>query len=490
MFTPTRISPSISSPVLRTKSASPYKAIRSSPYVINCSDLSYPLHQVHFVSSPPPINTSPLTLGTASSSQAHAHGDKVTVYEHEGSLFQASTNVDLGFSLYKDGEMINPTDEQVRMIMNIFPSSYAFEIADPFLVIRVSKLPPKPWPVKVAGRALWLTTDADASPMNMGRPGHGQNIIIHEAIVRDETPTKSALIKVFEAFNDLGIPITNLQWVGWCLLAFPEADSFGNSRKLYPGKVNNVYIGYIFEKGQVDDKALRRMLPTGRAPDNSKYSSLRPGVVLASATINGQELVTSSGVCVQSPQGKKYITIASHGFPGGVEEVAYHPSTTAQHRQEVGKVVKVFWDTDISLLEPKLGLIYDRETFSTSEYAVKPFRNLKQTFAGPGYPGVRVGDAIHMNTPFNGHCEGSALKLTLRRIPADENSNEVRYLTGTFLYFGNGGDTLFDGCCGAPIWNNDFEVLGQFRFQNKSDDLCYASTFDSMKHLGYSIAEI
>ncbi|MCJ1385699.1 hypothetical protein MMC17_008822 [Xylographa soralifera] len=386
--------------------------------------------------------------------------------------------------------MINPTIEQAHMIMDIFPGTYEFAIADPFLVIRVLKLPPKPWPVKVAGRALWLTTNADASPLDIGRPGHGPKITVDEAIARDKTPAKTAMIKVFEAFDKLGIPLIKLQWIGWCLLAYPEADNFGDSRKLYPGKVNSIYVGYVFGKGQLDDKALRRVLPKGRVPDNSNYSSLRPGVVLVSATVNGRELVTTSGVCVQSPQCRKYITIASQGFSGGLEELAYHPSTTAQNRQEVGKVVKVFRDFAISLLEPKLGLTHARETFSTGEYAVKPFLNLKQTFASPGYPGARVGDAIHMNTPFNGHCEGSVLKIELARILANENSNEVRYLSGMFLYFGNGGDRLFDGCCGAPIWNDDFEVLGQFRFQNNNDDLCYATTYDYIKEMGYSIAEI
>lgn len=54
--------------------------------------------------------------------------------------------------------------------------------------------------------------------------------------------------------------------------------------------------------------------------------------------------------------------------------------------------------------------MYDRETFSTTEYVVKPFRKLVNAFT------LRIGDIIHLNIPVNGHVEG----VDVLRLPADE----------------------------------------------------------------------
>lgn len=95
------------------------------------------------------------------------------------------------------------------------------------------------------------------------------------------------------------------------------------------------------------------------------------------------------------------------------------------------------WGSDVGLLELNPGLRYDRETFSTTECAVNPFRKLVNAFT------LRIGDIIHLNTPVNGHVEGVVLQIDVLRLPADEPAYPTDYIIGHCMYFGNGSDTPF-----------------------------------------------
>lgn len=52
----------------------------------------------------------------------------------------------------------------------------------PFLLLAFTKLPPKPWPVTVAG--MDLTTDAEESPLGMGLGGRGPKAFVDAIVMR------------------------------------------------------------------------------------------------------------------------------------------------------------------------------------------------------------------------------------------------------------------------------------------------------------------
>lgn len=82
------------------------------------------------------------------------------------------------------------------------------------------------------------------------------------------------------------------------------------------------YTYRIYLRGaDCSQKALGIRFPAGRVPDNEAYADLRPGVIVASQTLGDEicNVMTTSGVCLQSPYGKKYITVAKSGFPEGEE---------------------------------------------------------------------------------------------------------------------------------------------------------------------------
>lgn len=95
-----------------------------------------------------------------------------------------------------------------------------------------------------------------------------------------------------------------------------------------------------------------------------------------------------------------------------------------------------------------------------------------------------------MDTAVNGRCEGSVVKIEVLRLPSDDpTSKDVDYTIGSFVFFGSGTDILLDGCCGASLWNDDHDAIGQFQLLDASPTaLCYCPSFAMLKDLGYTIA--
>ena len=123
-----------------------------------------------------------------------------------------------------------------------------------------------------------------------------------------------------------------------------------------PCFINDIYVGYIFGEEAVNERALITKLPITRDHDNEVYSTLRPGVKMCSQVMNGSTgLNTTSGICVESPGGKKYITIASHRAENTLGTVVRHPSVDGKL---LGRVSKIFGETDIALCELEPGIAY------------------------------------------------------------------------------------------------------------------------------------
>ena len=65
--------------------------------------------------------------------------------------------------------------------------------------------------------------------------------------------------------------------------------------------------------------AIKFPTTNGEVKDDSRYpdDDLRPGVRLGGLSSDGvSRLITTSGVCVEAPDGTKSITVAKHGFLG------------------------------------------------------------------------------------------------------------------------------------------------------------------------------
>ncbi|KAI9833260.1 MAG: hypothetical protein M1826_000173 [Phylliscum demangeonii] len=194
--------------------------------------------------------------------------------------------------------------------------------------------------------------------------------------------------------------------------------------------------------------------------------------MLAGLTSAGFELLTTSGVCIKSREGKKFVTCAAHGFSPGTADV-YHPACNGQ---KIGRLLRTLGSSDISLFELENGFTYSRETFSETDVPGRPFRALIHSNK------IRVGDCLSLNSPFNGLCEATFIAEWLGLLPSDEPGTEH-----TFFQTSN-SDRFLDGCGGAPVWTDDFDVLGQSRFANKTGEFAYLPSYSDLVDEGFELS--
>ena len=375
-----------------------------------------------------------------------------------------------------------PNLKQQEAIFDLFPTCFRLKTQPPFIVVCCETLPPKPWPVTLAGLALYLTSDSNVEPLDIGLQSLGPDLAIPAEIHRTQLPKLETFIEVFNALDMYDIGVTKLQWVSGMFFAIAESQPKDGWRSRFPKAVNHVRIGYIFGEEAVHERGLRVKFPDGRTCDDTEYSELCPGVMIRSRTMQ-----TTSGVCVEDQSGAKYITAAAHAFNGVGDEV-WHPDGNGVH---VGNVVRILGDSDIALVKLQNGIKYSRQTFhNLGTPTAKPFKNFVDVSTLKNY---RI---IMMNTPMNGHVEGTLLGAEVERIPKDEAVSSWEYLTGVLSYFGNGGDGIMEGSCGAVVWtaehdngDGDWNVIGQFRFQVLGKEICYCPTYSHMPLLGYSLSE-
>ncbi|KAL8911617.1 MAG: hypothetical protein Q9171_003224 [Xanthocarpia ochracea] len=216
-----------------------------------------------------------------------------------------------------------------------------------------------------------------------------------------ETPSREAIREIFRAFEDQCAVIDSVQWFGIGFIILAAKELLKNWKELFPGFINGHYVGYVIGEKVMEERALPGKLPVGRNLDDEKYDALRPGIKIAGLAINDDAMSSTSGLRVQSPDGGKYVTVASRGFPIGVGSEVKHPN----------------------------------------------------------YKGRSIGfRSVYMDTPFTRRCEGILIVIETKRLN-DPYAEKKEYMTSTFSYFGNGSDIVLEGCCGAVLWDARYYVI-------------------------------
>lgn len=236
-------------------------------------------------------------------------------------------HVQLSFTLYQNGTQRNPTQKELEEIFSVFPTCIGVMLMNPLLILQFETLPDRPWPLTIAGMPVYLTTHPEEFPLELGLLAAGAPLKLPCELQRWKTPSVNAMHQLFEAFDERKIDIKGFQWLGVRLLGEVNAEAPLEWRSYFPRRVNDIAITYVFNNDIETPGSLGLKTPTEVEPDDGNYSNmLRPGVILSSGIgVDGSELQTTSGICVESPSGTKFVTCASHGFPLGLED-AYHPS--------------------------------------------------------------------------------------------------------------------------------------------------------------------
>ncbi|KAL8846605.1 MAG: hypothetical protein Q9221_008323 [Calogaya cf. arnoldii] len=458
------------SPTYRQKSASSFNRVRFSPYNLSkkSSLLNLTGHPHTHPNPPPPAFNLPVV-------------SEASKFTHEGQEFVQTSHVQLDFSLFRDGRQVLPSQAEQAAIVALFPTCFGLTFCPPFLVIRCTKLPAKPWPATVAGLPLFLTTSPEDDPMEFGITPLGPKATIPANIQAWQTPNLDTIKQVFAVLDKMNANVHTLKWIGWSLIALGVSPPTTDWKKHLTPFINDIKITYIWGEETMEELAVRRKVPDGRVTDDVFYDTLRPGVMVASELGAGRYSATTSGVILESPSGGKFLTLASHGFLGGVGEHVYHPDPRGRL---IGEIVKVFGHSDISLASLRDGYQYSRETFSVPEDQVKRFGKLLRTEE------MVIGNKTYMDTPFNGRCEGTLVNVDFNRVD-DDPEGTTNIAVGTFHYIGNGSDILLNGCCGGVIWEDNHNLIGQFRFQKKDKaGMCYSPAFTELESYGYTISEV
>jgi hypothetical protein len=484
--TPSPQKDQIQSLIVRHKSASPWRVTRFSPY--------WPRNPLNTAISGQSLEKSiknPLYQGPSPSEQSEPQ-----------QLQEKVIRLVLSFSL-KDNGPRTPTEEELPELMRHFPTLRSVGYEHPFLVVIVEDLPNQPWPTIVADLPLWLTTPAKGRPpVDCGlRARAAQKFHVKGEIKYYETPNEATVWEILVLVNERGAGVDRIRWDGCTFHAFGNQPPGEGWQDRLPSRVNGFSISYTWTKSTMAEHALRLKDPTASSTDDTQYErdQLRPGIMLAGFHNNMKEgLGTTSGVCVESPtSGKKFITVAAHGFTASVGDSVYHPRISHSNgvpdaRYLIGTIDRKFGDTDIALAELVPGIKYSRVTFSGPQPGLpeaRPFRNFRDPRT------LKYGDPVFMNTPVNGPCEGVHFTTDwLFGFEASDDApqeSKVHCEISHFSYWGNGSDIFFEGCCGGVIWDENFDVLGQFRFQER-DGLkrAFAPTFKVLMEQGYQLSEI
>ena len=396
---------------------------------------------------------------------------------------QLPKRIVLPYSLIENGRATGPPDGNFAILKRLFPGTKAVEIFPPYLIIQVSKLPPKPWPLSVGGLLLHLTTEDDVDPFDRGHLGRGpkalQELDLHTKVDFDY----DILSQVARVFKDAEIQVREIFWFDafWRIELAQNIDV-----KQLPFLIagSPAFYKAAPETPLQEPAALRNKPPKGTEYDDSLYAVapdalLRPGVMLGSSItiVNGEECfkTTTSGVLIVDQQGKLFITVATHGFES--DGLVYHPNP--HNGQIIGQIVGEIPNTDISLARLKTGLRYVNETFGNFD---EP-EGMRISGISAGRPPHLLNyELISMNNPFAGSCDGIILGLGIK-VPDYGDKDFIKH---QWVVFENGDEPINESC-GSPILDSKGNVMGLFRYKDTKSSFCLAISAMELRESGFEI---
>ncbi|KAK2744190.1 hypothetical protein FQN55_006874 [Onygenales sp. PD_40] len=385
-------------------------------------------------------------------------------------------------------------DEYATLLDKLFPDTLSVSFDGHFLLFCMKSLPVSPRPRTVAGVQAYFTTDpSDEGPFPpLQRRGAPPIKIRKDIDCRKDVDGVDLLFDIIaDHFNTAHIPITEMQyWENFVVIVLEHRETDLTD---VPSEIARCSCYYLFEDEM--DRPPELPAPRLKEPkptkdiivDDSKYETLRPGVMLSSEKHPEQDVesLASSGILLKDGSGNNYMTVASHGFPFDGARV-FHP---VAGEIEVGTVMMKLAHTDISLVRLHLDVHFVNECFENSLGEDTPvrLRRLEKSAHTP------MGCPVYMNNPFTGYSEGTYGPWGRLRVPSDDpNEPAQRWIRTRWAYLGQGASQhLVDGVCGSPLWTQQGNVVGFFNYAPQSGhfrDWCLTVVTGHLVDGGYSIA--
>ena len=265
------------------------------------------------------------------------------------------------------------------------------------------------------------------------------------------------------------------------------------NRRSLPARAGGLSIQYheateSFWKGYSQMGYERLITPTESLVDNSDYLSdipheISPGVCLASSFMmegslpSSRWLGTSAGLFFQKGN-KRYLSVASHGFPDSSE--VYHPSPTGR---QIGQITDHYpaWDIAFAQLDPSI-------SFSNDRYfaAPKPSRLIC-------VEEIKAGDWFEVDGYSAGRLDMCARGRSYVRpnLPEGIPPIPIPYrdwmVKTAYSLFGAIGASIKEGICGAPVVDEVGRVAGMFSLVDQSGMWAHTAGLDFFSNSGWSL---
>ncbi|MCJ1343623.1 hypothetical protein MMC31_001819 [Peltigera leucophlebia] len=402
-------------------------------------------------------------------SASPAASQDLTLPLNEGSSSELIKNISTShkiefesFALVDNGkDRLPASQEEYNLMLKAFPAALSIGVFPPVVVVQFGDLPPKPWPLTVAGLPVLFTTKENTIGFEYGRPGGSFKKALDDYDAREHVTRElfAAAIAHFE--QELSIPILSiLNLAGPWIVTIPDGVEFSSLPYLLAKTL--CHFKYASETEEHIGPAFRNTEPAGTVWDQTLYQILQPGIMLSSGR-GLNELLTTSGIVVEDNNGYRYLTLASPGFPFSRESV-YHSNANGAL---LGRVHSRLTGTNIALLRLSSSQGFRNETFGVG--LPDGTNILPQKICGIKDPfSVRKYDEVSMNNPFSGYSTGVHVGVQQSKVPSDDPLVDHTWVTNQWTYIGNGHDEPMDGWCGSPVLDENGNVVSLIRFLTPS----------------------
>lgn len=231
------------------------------------------------------------------------------------------------------------------------------EMSAPFVIIRMAKLPPSPWPFTIGGLPLRFTETDHGGHLNPGILGRGTHELTTINLRRGDVLSDQVLQQALAVMQTRDVKVFQIFcFDNYWSIVIPD----GTELRRVPRGLAGQSCCYKFESEMVnlEPAAVQAKEPRGTAFDDSDYATgskalLRPGIMvtsspwIASENREPREIYkqTTSGILVVDDQGELFVTVATHGFQ--TDGLIFHPNPISG--SVIGKIVRSLPGTDISL---------------------------------------------------------------------------------------------------------------------------------------------
>lgn len=390
----------------------------------------------------------------------HAHPESPES-STSGIQIPPSRHIILPFNLRQNRTAFHGANSE--LLYRLFPDTKSVSFDGYFLVFWLSALPPKPWPVTIAGVQPYFTIDPnDDGPTPPIKRASKSILRVSDEIDATNLPPGKIddafeLVKNF--FAQAKISITEVQY--WNIFFVIILENEETDLAKVPSAIGRCRCFYLFEnemgRPRPDEFPARQICdPTGNIVDNGEYDILRPGVMVSSGRdpTTHIEYLTSSGVLVEDSRGNRYMTVASHGFPHG--DTVFHPSAGCKN---IGQIIMEISHTDVALVKLHDEVQFVNETFESPLDGAGPVQ--LQEFIPADE--TQVGSFVYMNNPFAGYSEGTCGPHSWTRVPSDDP---------------NDPDWNGSGLAG-PIWVKDSLINSKMAYVGPRSGLTMEKSLDS-----------